>query len=238
LTCRTRPSTESLARRRRGDAVAESRRHEARSVPLRLPRHRRGGGGPARVGAGRREAPRGRPEPRAAPEHAPGASHRLGGPERRARARADRRRPGRSSATTRPASSSRRRSWTTSSPPRRTCPPSRSTGSSIRRRSPRSGQGSRGRRLDPGARRGGQRGGGRARPPGRGGTLAADHPGAGVAVAARGLRVTVASIVAPGSRTRRPVSARPASARLNASVTWLTGSTQKNGSVGGVNTTR
>src|SRR4029077_12752703 len=103
---------------------------------------------------------------------------------------------------------------------------------------PARGEGSRGRRLDPGARRGGQRGGGRARPPGRGGTLAADHPGAGVAVAARGLRVGVASIGAPGSRTRRPVSARPASARLNASVTWLTGSTQKNGSVGGVNTTR
>src|SRR5437899_2385234 len=45
-------------------------------------------------------------------------------------------------------------------------------------------------------------------------------------------------MVAPGSRTCRPVSSCPASARLNASVTWLTGSAQKKGRPGGVKTTR
>src|SRR5581483_7895125 len=85
-------------------------------------------------------------------------------------------------------------------------------------------------RGDPGAGRGGERGGGRARPSGRGGAVAADHAGAGVAVAALGNcrdSVIVDARVSPGARTRKPVSGRPAAARLNASVTWLTGSAQK-----------
>lgn len=46
--------------------------------------------------------------------------------------------------------------------------------------------------------------------------------------------VTTARRVSAGSRTRMPVLARPAAARLKASVTWLTGSAQKNDRPAGV----
>lgn len=54
-------------------------------------------------------------------------------------------------------------------------------------------------------------------------TAGHDHHG----YASRGRNRTVADRLAPESSVRMPVSTRPCAARLNASVQWLTGSTQK-----------